>query len=467
MAITKILSRKARMDVCIQYVLNGSKTNEEIYTAFHICGKDNPHADMMATKRDSGKLDGVQCYHIIQSFAPGEIEPEQALEIAKQFCAEHLPGYEAVIGTHVDKHHVHNHICLNSVNIFTGEKYHASFKNYFRQIRGTSDRLCAEYGLSVIMRGETAHAVAYAEWLRERKGQPTYAGMLNADIRLAITQAASYGHFLMLMEHMGYEIKHGKYLSFRLRGTGNFIRPGRKDAGYTEDGIRAAIGGQLDAAAQGLRPAAALHRPYAPFKPKTRLSGFLALYAHYLYLLGKIKTQEYPTRMTPRLKQELMKFEQYKRQFRFLRVHGIESESQLLAYQAQAEAKLAALTRSRTILNVRKKKRKPLYDALASEEALRPAKELYASGFTGAEDEFAMYMDAAALLDGCGISREQLSLEKEKTYQDIADINAEIRTIRNEISMCQAIRDRTPRMEKDVASVTKSRKEVKDHGIRR
>jgi hypothetical protein len=96
------------MDVCIQYVLNGSKTNEKIYTAFHICGKDDPYADMMATKRDCGKLDGVQCYHIIQSFAPGEIEPEQALEIAKQFCAEHLPGHEAVIGTHIDKSHVHN-----------------------------------------------------------------------------------------------------------------------------------------------------------------------------------------------------------------------------------------------------------------------------------------------------------------------------------------------------------------------
>jgi hypothetical protein len=120
-----------------------------------------------------------------------------------------------------------------------------------------------------------------------------------------------------------------------LRGTENFIRPGRKNALFTEDGIRAAIEGRLEAAEAGLRPAAAIHRPYAPFRPKTRLSGFMGLYVHYLYLLGKIRKQEYPPRMTPRLKQELMKFEQYKEQFRFLRINGIESETQLSAYQSQ------------------------------------------------------------------------------------------------------------------------------------
>jgi hypothetical protein len=468
MAITKILARRARLDVLVGYVLNGDKTDDKILTAYHNVTERTPYLAMKQTKADAGKQDGVQAYHIIQSFAPGEISPEQALEIAKRFCEEHLRGYETVIGVHVDKNHVHAHVAFNSVNKFTREKYHSNAKTYYEQIRGTSDRLCKEYGLSVIMRGETARAVTYAEWLRERKGQSTYAGMLNADLRLAIDQAAGYGHFLMLMEHMGYEIKHGQYLSFRLRGTGNFIRPGRKNAFFTEAGIRAAIDGRLEAAEADLRPAMPAHRLYAPFRPKTKLSGFSALYVHYLYLLGKIRKQEYPPRMTPRLKQEIMKFEQYREQFRFLRIHGIESEPQLSAHQSQAEVKLAGLTKQRIILNANKKKRKPLYDALASEQALRPARELYASGFTGAEDEFAMYMDAAALLDGCGVSRERLSQEKEKAYQDIADINGEIRAVRNEISLCEAIRDRTPRMEKDIASITQKRNEVtKEHGIRR
>ena len=471
MAVTKILARRARLDVLIGYVLNGDKTDDQILTAYHNVTERAPYLAMKQTKTDAGKTDGVQCYHIIQSFAPGEIEPEQALSIAQKFCEEHLHGFEAVIGVHVDKEHIHAHIAFNSVNKFTGKKYHSSAKKYYEQIRGISDRLCKEHGLSVIMRGEPAQAVTYAEWLRTQKGQPTYAGMLDADLRLAIGQAAGYGHFLMLMEHMGYEIKHGKYLSFRLKGTENFIRPGRKNMLFTENGIRAAIEGALEAAEAGLGPVAATHRPYAPFRPKAKLSGFLALYVHYLYLLGKIKKREYPPRMTPRLKQELMRFEQYKEQFQFLRENEIETARQLSACQAQAETKLAALTKKRTILNVQKKKRKPLFDALAVEQALRPAKALYTSGTPGLEDEFAAYMDAAALLDGCGISRERLSEEKTKGYQAVADVNGEIRAMRKELSLCQSVWERTPRMERDIQSTQQkqpNQREVnKDHGTRK
>ncbi len=468
MAITKILARRARLDVLIGYVLNGDKTDDKILTAYHNVTERAPYLTMKQTKMDAGKTDGVQCYHIIQSFAPGEIRPEQVISIAQKFCEEHLWGFEAVIGVHVDKAHVHAHICFNSVNKYTGEKYHSNAKTYYGQIRGISDRLCREYGLSVIMRGETTKAVSYAEWLREQKGRPTYAGMLDADLRMAIDQAAGYGHFLMLMEHMGYEIKHGKHLSFRLKGTENFIRPGRKDARFTEEGICAAIEGTLEAAEAGLRPVAAAYRRYAPFRPKTKLSGFLALYVHYLYLLGKIKKREYPPRMTPRLKQELMRFEQYKQQFRFLREHGIETADQLSARESQAETKLAALTKKRTILNVQKKKRKPLYDALAAEQTLRLARELYASGTPGLEDEFAAYMDAAALLDGCGISREQLLQEKAEAYQNIANINGEIRVMRKEVSLCRAIWERIPHMERDIQSTQQKQREVnKDYGIRK
>jgi hypothetical protein len=468
MSVTKILARRARLDVLINYVLNGDKTDDRILTAYHNVTEHTPYLAMKQTKIDAGKTDGIQCYHIIQSFAPGEIRPEQALEIAQQFCQEHLWGFEAVIGVHVDKEHVHAHIAFNSVNKYTCKKYHSNAKTYYEQIRGISDRLCRKYGLSVIMRGESSQAVTYAEWLRQQKGQPTYAGMLDSDLRMAIDQAAGYGHFLMLMEHMGYEIKHGKYLSFRLRGTQHFIRPGRKDIRFTEDGIRATIEGRLEAIEAGLRPVAAAYSPYAPFRPKVKLSGFVGLYTHCLYLLGKIKKREYPPRMTPRLKQELMKFEQYKEQFHFLWEHGIETANQLSAHQAQAEMKLAAFTKNRTILNVQKKKQNPLYDALTTEQTLRPVKELYASGTPGMEDEFAAYMDATALLDGCGISRDQLSQEKANVYQKIADINGEIRDIRKEISMCQAIRERTPRMERDIQSTQRKQREVnKAHGIRK
>ena len=107
MAITKILARKGRLDVGIRYVLNGDKTQEQILTAHLNCDPGRELRQMLETKRAVGKEGGVQYYHLIQSFQPGEVTPELALEIAREFAEEHLPGYQTVIGIHVDKEHIH------------------------------------------------------------------------------------------------------------------------------------------------------------------------------------------------------------------------------------------------------------------------------------------------------------------------------------------------------------------------
>ena len=177
MAITKILARKVRLDVGINYVLNGDKIEKQILTAYLNCDPGRACRQMLDTKRAYEKMDGVQYYHVVQAFKPGEVSPELALEIAQKFAEEHLPGYEVVIGVHVDKAHVHAHLVFNSVNADTGKKYHSNAQSYYKQIRATSDRLCREHGLSVIMQGETSKAVSYIEWLRQSKGQPTFRSM--------------------------------------------------------------------------------------------------------------------------------------------------------------------------------------------------------------------------------------------------------------------------------------------------
>ena len=147
-------------------MLNGDKTDSQILTYHQNCDPGLEYREMMDTKRDLGKPDGRQCYHIIQSFKPGEVTPELALEIAMEFAAEYLPDYEVVIGTHVDKKHIHSHLLFNSVNTQTGKKYHISNQEYYSQIRAISDRLCREHGLSVVMEGRPSQAVRYIEWLR-------------------------------------------------------------------------------------------------------------------------------------------------------------------------------------------------------------------------------------------------------------------------------------------------------------
>ena len=218
MAVTKILPRNGGLKEAIDYVLNGDKTDGHILTAHFNCDPGREYREMMKTKLETGRLDKRQCYHIIQSFKPGEITPELALEIAKAFAQEHLDGFEVVIGTHVDRHHIHSHIVFNSVNADTGEKYHSTQQSYYQQIRAISDRLCREHGLSVIVQGAPARSVSYIEWLRQSKGQPTFRSMLEADLRDAIRDANDLGHFFLLMEHKGYEIHHGGRLGFRLRG---------------------------------------------------------------------------------------------------------------------------------------------------------------------------------------------------------------------------------------------------------
>ena len=469
MAVTKILARKGRLDVGVRYVLNGDKTEEQILTASQGCSTEHAVSRMMKTKRHYRQTDGVQYYHIIQSFKPGEATPELALEIAKEFAAEHLSGYQAVIGVHVDKEHIHAHTIFNSVNADTGEKYHSNARSYYSQIRAISDRLCREHGLSIIMEGKGEKAVSYIEWLRQSKGQPTFRAMLEADLREAIEDANDIGHFFLIMEHKGYEIKHGNRLSFRLKGQERLMIPGRKNPLFTEDGIRAAIEGNLDEIAAGARPSIVYRPRYEPYRRRhpQKYTGFMALYVHYLYLLGKAGQRQYPPKMTPHLRREIMKFESYKEQFAFLRAHGVSTAEGLQAVHTRTEETLASLMKQRTILNVRKKKRRALYDALSDAEALAPAKDCYESGMPGMEEPFTRYMDAVSTLERCGIPREQLLAEKAELYRQLADVNREIRQARKEISMCDTIERNRPQMEHDIQVAEATAKEVERDEYRR
>ena len=453
MAITKILARKGRLDAGIKYVLDGDKTEAHILTACLNCDPGREYRQMLDTKRTYGKMDGVQYYHVIQSFKPCEITPELALEIAKEFAQEHLPGYEAVIAVHVDRQHIHAHIIFNSVNADTGEKYHSTPQIYYSQIRAISDRLCREHGLSVIMQGESTQAVSYIEWLRQSKGQPTFRSMLEADLRTAIESANDLGHFFLLMEHLGYEIYHGNRLGFRLRGQDRFMYPGRKNPLFTEDGIQAAIEGNLLAIEAGVRSAVVRRPAYRPYRKHPKYTGLLALYIHYLYVLGKVGQRHYPPRMTPQLRQEVMKAERYRAQFTFLRENDIATRQEMMAFETRTEETLASLTKQRTILNVRKKKRRKLYDALADAEALAPARQLYEDGLSGMEDEFARYMDAVSALEQCPIPRERLTAEKAEIYQQLAELNRQIRAERKKLALCREIQDNLPWMEREIEKI--------------
>ena len=457
MAVTKILARKGRLSAGIQYILNGDKTQGQTLTVHLNCDPGREARQMRDTKEAVGKTGGVQYYHMILSFKPGEITPELALQIAKEFAEEHLAGYETVISVHTDKKHIHAHLIFNSVNADTGEKYRSNAKTYYSQIRAVCDRLCKKHGLSVVMEGKaSSKAVSYIEWLRQSKGQPTFRSMLEADLRAAIKDANSLGEFFTLMENMGYEIKYGNRLGFRLRGQEKFMVPGRKNPLFTEEGILAAIRENPDDIEAGLRRAVVYRQPYRPYRKYKKYTGFLALCVHYMYILGKIEKRQYPPGMTPQMRKAVMRFEQLREQFAFMRENDLTTPEALDAYQKKTEETLDDLIKQRTILNVQKRKRRKLYAALTDVSALADVKKLYEDGMTGMEAEYKKYAEAVSALKKSGVSEEFLAKEKTEIYEKLAQLNRKIRAERKKLAMCKDIRERTPQMERDIQAIKES-----------
>lgn len=439
MAVTKILYRNGGLRQAIDYITNPAKTNEQLLTDYVRCDLGYAAQQMMDTKRALGKTAGRQCYHIIQSFKPDEITPELAHEIARQFAAAHLPGYEAVIATHVDKAHIHSHIVFNSVNDVTGKMYHSTRENYYKQIHGISDRLCKAHGLSIVLENDEKKAVSYAEWLRQKKCQPTFRSMLEADLHDAIEDANDLGHFFLLMEHRGYEIHHGNRLGFRLRGQEHFMCPERRNPAFSEERIEQAILGNLAEIEAGIKPAFIPRPKPQPYRPYPKYTGFLALYYHYCYLLDRIEKRQYPPRMTPHLRKEIMKADIYKARLKFLQEQNICTPDDLASCIQNIEQKIAKLSKQRTVLNVRKKKRKKLFDALATE-----------SVFMGVETKKAEYEDAKEVLDTCGIPREVLLAEKADLYEQLAQVNQQIQQERWTLKQCKEISETAAIMQKDI-----------------
>ena len=146
------------LEEAIDYALNREKTEQTIFEDAIGCTCENAYVDMVKTKERFHKKEGVQGYHLVQSFAEGEVSPELAHLIGQELAEQLLKGqYEVVITTHLNTKHYHNHLVWNSVSMVDGRKYHSNAKSYFTEVRQISDQLCRKYGLSVIQTKNLKH----------------------------------------------------------------------------------------------------------------------------------------------------------------------------------------------------------------------------------------------------------------------------------------------------------------------
>lgn len=362
----------------MSYVQRPEATEQGEYVSAINCLKEIALQQMILTKKQYGKDDGYIAWHGYQSFKPGEISPEQAHQIGLQLAKEMWGDrYQMIVTTHLDKDHLHNHFCFNSVSFIDGGKYNYS-KSELRKLRDVSDRICAEHGLSVI---KSPHkAPSRPVWLDERSGKPTRYNVYREDVREAINFSRRPYYMEEYLQRKGYITDFtGKHWKIRLPQYEHFTRLNTLDERWTPENIQRTMGAY---ARYGNRRAEITYPPQMPqefkewYKPFHKTSHIYRLYLHYCYLLGYLpKNTEYkPT--SPYLKEDLRKLDELSKQVRYMGKYNIETINDLYADRKNIEGSMERLTQTRTKLQNKIRRASPAEKEVLREEKAKVTEQI-------------------------------------------------------------------------------------------
>lgn len=312
----------------MEYTADQMKTEKQLYVTGVNCSDEPSVAarQFMQTKKTFGKTEGIQCMHGYQSFKPGEVTPEVAhkigFELAKRVWGD---KFEVLVSTHVNTGAIHNHFVLNSISFMDGSRYHCNQKSY-RVMREESDKLCREFGISIIQRPTTEHPQSENGLIKsEINGGYTIRSAIKNDIDMVIAASPNdFDDFIFMMEQLGYKLeRRGKDLRIIPRlGKSKPRRLRILGEGYTEQDIEYRI------KAQWYNPQAYNYKIYKPHaKAPTSLHG---LYVHYCFLLG-IYPKERPqsTVACDYLKEDKMRVQKLSEEAAMMGKYGIENMEQL------------------------------------------------------------------------------------------------------------------------------------------
>lgn len=337
----------------MDYAMDDTKTEKQCYVTALNCNADYAREQMQMTKRRYDKTDGILAWHGYQSFAEGEVDADTAHKIGVALAKELWPDFEVIVATHLNTHCFHNHFVLNSVSFLHGRKFNACKESY-KKMRAASDRLCREYGLSVITQHQAYYPKHYAEWQAEQNGQRTWRSAIREDVDKAVMASMSFQAFLRSLKDMGYEVKTGvKHMAVRPPGKERFVRLRSLGDNYTEEAIK-----------QRILKQRAPERPPRPVPPKIvriRVQGdfhlskitWRGLRALYYFYLRKLRAaQKQPQgKASYLLREDLRHLDELDEQSRFLFRHGIDTAEQLTDYRASADAQIKSLYSERKTLH--------------------------------------------------------------------------------------------------------------------
>ena len=352
------------------YAQNPDKTADGQFVTAINCQKDIALQQMILTKQRYGKEYGYIAWHGYQSFKPGEVTPEQChalgVELARQMWGDRL---QVIVTTHLDKEHLHNHFCINSVSFKDGGKYNFS-KKELKRLRDTSDRLCREHGLSVV---EHPHPAPTRQvWLDEQAGKPTRYNIYRADVQEAIDRSITGRGMVQYLRGRGYIVDStGPNLKIRLPQYPHFTRLDTLNPQWTNQGIEHLIYDRDDLVSSRPKPP---HKPDIPdwlkeaYQLRKRTTKIYRLYLYYCYQLGILPKGTTYHPVSPQLRADLRHLDDIDRQTRYLASHKIETVEELLADRAAKESQLEALTTQRTKLQNKIRRASPEQKILLRKE---------------------------------------------------------------------------------------------------
>jgi len=315
-------------------------TQEKKFVTGINCTSENAN-EVMLTLLDDTDKDDIQAYHGYQSFKPGEVDADTAhaigVQLANELWGEDFP---IIVATQIGRGHVHNHFCLPASG-FSGKRYH-DCKATYRLMRETSDRLCREYGLSVIENPSKDRRKHIAEVHAEKKGIPTMRDQIRADIDAAANQEFLSKNFYNRMRSLGYTFeRRGQYLRIKPYGYNKFFRLDKLGAGYTEEDIEARL--RNNARTRQWTPIP-FYQPTLREKPK----GLYALYLHYCYLLGMIpKVIPKNPEAYAAIKEDVRRARMYSEQAKFLGKYGLDTKDDLIQHALGIRSQMDALCKER------------------------------------------------------------------------------------------------------------------------
>ena len=407
------------------------------------CQADMAFEQMMDTKKQFGKTDKRQGYHIILSFKEDEVEPDRAFEITQKFVAEYLSdAYEAVFVVHDNTDHVHSHIVFNSVSFVDGKKYRYEKGDWAKYIQPITNKLCQEYGLSIIDvedgSKEKQHE-NYKDWSEYREGSFVWADMIKRDLDACILQANDFRGFLELLSEKGYEVKQGKYLAVRPQGMTRFRRCKTLGENYSQEAIveRIAKEDLSFYQSQNEEKQAAIVKCYVKRYRRAKMSGLQKRYYAKLYRIGKLKKKPYS--QVWKYRDDIRKMHKLQEQYLFLVRHKIESAEELVSVLDNLTDKKKEASKEKSKTYKAKERFKDIFDKAEQIRGLDDAESCYQSGDTFFEDEHNAWERLNTELLAQGYSVEEVeSLRKKYESKYAQDCKAE-RAVSKELSLGRSI----------------------------